>query len=192
VHVGANTGQEAQLYAENNLNVLWIEPIPHVYKELVQNIAVYPAQRAHNALVTDTSGIAFNLNIADNGGQSSSIFDLAEHKEIWPEVKYEGTINLTSETVDDILSELQFAADGLVMDVQGAELLVLKGCKDHIQQFKYIKAEASDFNSYDGGTTVDEIELYLKEYRFMLVRKDRFAEKPNKDGSYFDILFERK
>jgi hypothetical protein len=38
VHVGANIGQERQLYAAHKLNVLWIEPISEVFKRLESNI----------------------------------------------------------------------------------------------------------------------------------------------------------
>src|SRR5258708_4112392 len=84
VHVGANAGQEAPLYAARNLGVLWIEPIPSVFLELADNIKFYPKQTACQALVSDVNGKGVTLNIASNGGQSSSIFELAEHKDIWP------------------------------------------------------------------------------------------------------------
>jgi hypothetical protein len=45
VHVGANTGQEATTYASFDLEVLWIEPIPHVYEQLLANIRAFPKQR---------------------------------------------------------------------------------------------------------------------------------------------------
>ena len=34
IHVGANSGQERELYAQHGLNVVWIEPIPEVYTAL--------------------------------------------------------------------------------------------------------------------------------------------------------------
>ncbi len=46
IHVGANQGQERNLYAAYNLNVLWIEPIPEVFDQLTALIAPYAAQRA--------------------------------------------------------------------------------------------------------------------------------------------------
>ncbi|GMR17054.1 MAG: hypothetical protein BMS9Abin32_108 [Gammaproteobacteria bacterium] len=46
VHVGANSGQERDLYALFDLPVLWVEPIAEVFRELQANIAGYPQQRA--------------------------------------------------------------------------------------------------------------------------------------------------
>ena len=45
------------------------------------------------------------------------------------------------------------AWDALVMDTQEPELLILKGAEPMLSQFKYIKTEAADFESYVGGTT---------------------------------------
>lgn len=45
VHVGANTGQEADMYAARGLGVLWIEPIPSVFHALEDNIRLFPQQR---------------------------------------------------------------------------------------------------------------------------------------------------
>ena len=38
IHIGANSGQERKLYARHDLDVLWIEPNPKVFKELQKNI----------------------------------------------------------------------------------------------------------------------------------------------------------
>src|SRR5665213_2643311 len=53
IHVGANTGQERDLYQSHGVGVVWVEPIPNVFDQLVKNIAAYPAQRAFKALLTD-------------------------------------------------------------------------------------------------------------------------------------------
>ena len=35
VHVGANIGQERRLYHRHDLDVVWIEPNPHAFDELL-------------------------------------------------------------------------------------------------------------------------------------------------------------
>jgi hypothetical protein len=81
VHVGANSGQERNLYARLGLKVVWIEPITETYERLVCNIKSYSNQTAIRALLTDHAGDAVTLNISNNSGESSSIFDLALHKD---------------------------------------------------------------------------------------------------------------
>ena len=103
VHVGANSGQERHLYSRFGLTVVWIEPIPAIYEQLVYNIQSHPKQTAIRALLTDHAGDAVKLNISNNSGESSSIFDLAQHKDIWPEVDYVDQLQLESETLDGLV-----------------------------------------------------------------------------------------
>ena len=62
IHVGANTGQERELYASNGLPVLWVEPIPDVYEKLVSNLRNFPNQLAVQALLYDRDGVQLSLN----------------------------------------------------------------------------------------------------------------------------------
>jgi hypothetical protein len=49
IHVGANLGQERELYAKYKLKVLWIEPLPHFFEKLRENIREFPDQIAPTA-----------------------------------------------------------------------------------------------------------------------------------------------
>ena len=68
IHVGANEGQERELYARYNLNVLWFEPIPEVFQRLARNILPYPNQHAVQALLTDQDKKKYIFHIANNDG----------------------------------------------------------------------------------------------------------------------------
>src|SRR6266404_5674813 len=70
VHIGANLGQERDIYAAHNLNVLWIEPIPEIFARLVERIATMPKQRAICSLVTDVADREYPFHIASNEGES--------------------------------------------------------------------------------------------------------------------------
>ena len=192
VHVGANSGQERELYSHYDLEVIWIEPIPAVYEQLVSNIKPYPKQTAIQALLTDRAGETVKLNIANNSGESSSIFDLALHKDIWPEVDYVDHVQLQTETLDRLLEResVRRPVDAIILDTQGSELLVLMGAQALLRQTNYVKVEAADFESYRGGATVETIEEFLKGFSFQLVEKSRFAGHPS-GGGYFDLLFKR-
>lgn len=45
IHIGANSGQERDIYARQGLDVVWVEPIPEVFAELKQNITPLKRQR---------------------------------------------------------------------------------------------------------------------------------------------------
>jgi FkbM family methyltransferase len=98
IQVGANSG-ERELYAQHGLNVVWIEPIPEVYTALTDNIVGSPSQTAINALITDKDGEKYTLHVANNQGASSSILDLHDDRDIWPEVHYVRDIAVSSATL---------------------------------------------------------------------------------------------
>lgn len=191
IHVGANFGQERKLYAKRNLNVIWIEPIPSVFKKLESNIKDFPNQKALQALVTDQEGKEYEFNIANNSGASSSILKFKHHSDIWPAVKFDETIMLKSKTLSSIVADEKIdLADysSLVIDTQGAELLVLKGGKDLLKKFKYIQTEVADFEPYEGSCQLPELSDFLKKHGFHETSRKIFAER-NQGGTYYDVVF---
>ena len=169
IHVGANMGQERDIYAGYNVPVVWIEALPEAFEKLAANIAGYPNQRALRYLLTDKDDDVKTFHVANNDGQSSSLFEFGEHTWIWPEIEYTGSVELTSTTLKTALQRHAVDLsdyDTLIMDVQGAELLVLKGAGDLLDKFKYIRAEAADFELYKGACTLADLDEYLKPRGF--------------------------
>ncbi len=191
IHVGANLGQEKNIYQHYNLNVAWIEPIPEIFSQLKKNIADIDKQRAYQYLVTDIDHKEYQFNIANNFGASSSIFKFKQHKDIWPSVEFEKKINLTSVTLKTVIEKENIELstfDTLIMDTQGSELLVLKGAGDLLNNFQYIKTEAADFEAYENCCQLKDLDDYLATFQFEQIRKDKFAE--HKDGGkYYDIVY---
>jgi 2-O-methyltransferase len=193
VHVGANLGQERGLYAKYELKVLWIEPLPDVFGALCKNIAAFPEQKAVNHLITDKDDTEYLFHVASNGGASSSILELGEHSEIWPDVHYVSKLALRSITLDSLLEKIgndRFFYQALVIDTQGSELLVLKGAAKSLSQFRFIKTEAANFESYVHCARIDQLTEYLSKFGFELIRSDKFAES-GKGGQYFDLLYQK-
>jgi FkbM family methyltransferase len=190
VHVGANTGQEAGFYDWLGLEVLWIEPIPEAFAQLEKNIASFNKQRAVKALVTDVAGRQYPFNVTANDGQSSSMFELIGHKEIWPEIELERTIEVTSTTLDTLLPG-DHPFDGLVLDTQGSELLVLQGAERALPKFKFIRTEAANFELYKGAVLEDELTSYLQQRGFTLAHKLSWGFTHSKLGWCSDLIFRR-
>jgi FkbM family methyltransferase len=193
VHVGANTGQERDKYARHGLAVLWVEPIPDVYAQLTQNIRGYNRQQALQALITDVDDQPCVFHIANNQGESSSIFDLKEHKSVWPEVHYQSEITLQSITLTSLFAREQIDAgryQAWILDAQGAELLVLKGGLPLLKGVKYIKTEVADFDAYAGGCQLPEMLEFMAQQGFREHYRKKFAQ-GTQGGGYFDIVFKR-
>ena len=193
IHVGANIGQERDLYAKHNLHVVWIEPIPEVFNQLKSNLKSYYTQQAYQCLVTDKDGELCEFHISNNDGLSSSILDLYQHKDIWPEVHYQRNITLSSITLNSLVKKEKINIkkyDALILDTQGSELLVLKGAGDLLDNFKFVKVEVPDFESYKDCPQADDIDRFLRPYGFSEYSRNRFAVR-SKGGSYYDILYKK-
>ena len=79
---------------------------------------------------------------------------------------------------------------GLVLDTQGSELLILKGAEKILRSFSYIKVEAADFNAYEGCCQIDELIEYLQKFNFFEKKRSKFAEHPS-GSAYYDLIFYR-
>ena len=194
IHIGANEGQERDLYASLGLPVIWIEPLPDVFKALRTNISCYPNQRAFRYLITDENGKIYDFHVASNRGASSSIFDLARHVEIWPEVSYTQTLKLDSVTLPTFLKRENIEIDSynaLVLDTQGSELLILRSASSALRNFRYVKLEVPDFEAYKGCCTIHEVTQFMLNYGFLEKHRNRFAESPS-GGHYYDIVYRNK
>ena len=193
IHVGANTGQERDQYAKHGLRVIWIEPIPEVFATLKTNLTDFHQQRALQDRVSDQDDAEYTFHIANNGGASSSILDLKLHSDIWPNVIYEKSITLRSKTLASLLEKECISPgeyDALVMDTQGSELLVLKGAIPVLHNFKYIKTEVPDFESYAGCCQLTDIGSFMAQHGYREHSRRKFAERA-KGGSYYDVVYER-
>ena len=194
IHVGANTGQEIALYAHHGLSVVWIEPIPDVFKNLESNLSGVPDQIAIKGLATDLDGVEYPFHLANNNGASSSILDLNLHQDIWPDVTYEKTMTLTSKTLTTLLKEYYIDLhkyDMLVIDTQGSELLVLKGALPILSHFKYIQTEVPDFEAYKDCCQLKDLQSFLGLLGYREISRNQFATHPN-GGSYYDVVFKKK
>ncbi len=191
IHIGANAGQEAGLYARLGLNVIWIEPIPEVFERLKDNIDVYRKQLAYKLLVTETDGDTFAFHVANNGGESSSILDLGLHKDVWPDVDFVDTIELEGTSLARFVEANRIDLSkyqALILDTQGSELQVLRGAKETIRSFRYIQTEAADYEAYVGCCVVDDIVALLGEKGFAL--REKRPHKLAETGNYYELVFE--
>lgn len=181
VHVGASEGQEREVYKD--LDVLWVEPIPDVFERLKKNILPYPKQRAIQAVLAE-SRRRVSLGVSNNNGESSSIFPLKEHLNLHPKIHYDAYLEMKAETLDGILKEEVF--DALIMDVQGAELLVLKGGAESVPRFKFIKAEAWSVEAYRGCCLESDLINHLQGQGFELSFKQEYYK-----GKGCELLFRK-
>ena len=191
IHIGANEGQERDMYKKYSLSVVWVEPLPTIFEQLKKNIKNYPNQKAFRYLLTDQNNQKVELKIANNSGQSSSILDLGLHKYIWPKVTYIDSIKLKTLSLNTLIKKENLNIkkyQALVLDTQGSELLILKGSSQILTNMKYIKTEAADFEAYIGCCRIDDLSEFLKKYGFKEIFRKKFAHH-EKAGNYYDVIY---
>ena len=170
VDVGANRGQfsldvrralpEAQVVAFEPLT-----PEADIYSEI---FAATPTHVLHRFALGASSGSAsFHVSAARD---SSSLFPIGERQsEVFPGTQEVGIEVVEVRTLDDFAGELRSDGPSLLkVDVQGAELDVLRGAETTLGLFRWVYLEMSFVELYDGQPLADTIVDELRGRGFEL------------------------
>lgn len=174
--VGANNMGEIAYYVNKYQNGLFIEAIPNVFNQLENNLqsanTTYNTNyKAINCLVADEIDKEYVFHIFNNNGASSSIFEPNSSAWKWPSVKEVDVLTLRSTTIETVLKEHKWdnIKYDLVLDVQGAELVVLKGFgESNFKNIQHIKTEISTSPFYKGGVLFEELHSFITSHGFTL------------------------
>lgn len=171
IHTGAWSGEEFQTYLDCGIdNVVFIEAQEEPFNTLRDRVARYPNMKAIKACVSDKEGTT-DFYVASNS-QSSSMLEPKFHLSIHKEITFPEKITLQTDTLINIFAKegLSFSDfDFLNCDVQGAEMLVLKGMGDNIKHFVGLYLEANKIPVYSGCCLVTDLDNYLAGYNFKRV-----------------------
>jgi len=170
LHIGAHECEEIGFYNNigiSNNNIIWIEGNKTKVLEAQQrNIP-----NVYYGLITDTDDADISFNITNNG-QSSSVLEFGSHIHNHPEVCFIEKQSHKTVTIDTF-----FERNGLEtnlydfwnFDIQGAELMALKGASNSIQYAKAIYLEVNTEEVYKGNGLMNEIDDFLEKYNFKRV-----------------------
>lgn len=166
LHVGAHKCEEQNVYLKytSNKNIYWIEAIKFLVEE---NLLSNPDLNIINECIGDEDDKEVTFKISNNT-LSSSILELGEHKNLHPNVVVSDTIVTKTKTLKTIFSQnkLKDKFNMLVLDLQGAEMLALKGLKDIINEFDIIYTEVNEKEIYKECCILEDLDLYLQSYNF--------------------------
>ena len=175
-HFGAHRGSEAAVYDWFGKKVIWVEANPRIHFDLKINIKKYVNQRSYCHLITNEVGKEYEFNISNNDAASSSIFHFGElsvgKKNLWPQkkpLKFIDKIKLHSTTIDYLVNKNSVNIeeyDHWVVDLQGSELLALKGAHNSLKYCKSILIEVSDGEVYKKSPNYKDILKFLEIYDF--------------------------
>lgn len=165
LHVGANVGEEAPVYDEMGIkNVCWVEANPYICEKLTENVSKFGHKVFNFAAAEKDGGVI--LHESNNGSQSSSILELGTHKIAHPEVHYVRDISVQMCRIDTAFGCGTETFDFLNMDIQGAELMALRGMGNMLKQFKWAYLEVNKEYLYEGCPLVGDLDLYLLGFGF--------------------------
>lgn len=165
VHVGAHWGQELADYHSNGIyDIVFIEPGVAAFNTL--NSRIGPDDKRivmFNCACGEAEGYA-DLHVEQqNQGQSSSLLIPKKHLEYYPHIQFVATERVPVRTLDSLpFSRGKYNL--LMMDTQGAELLVLKGATETLKDINYIYTEVNDQELYEGNAMVGELDAYLVDF----------------------------
>jgi FkbM family methyltransferase len=167
LQIGANRGQEAAAYWEAGVRRgTFIEAHPQTFERLQKTVSDYPGFRAVNALLSDVSGQQTRFYVASNGAQSSSMLKPSRHVNEHPNVTFTDAIMLATTRLDELkLGEFDLVA----IDVQGAEMQVIRGGLATIARSAALWIEVSQGGLYTGDSKVEEVVSMLGLLNFGLV-----------------------
>ena len=192
VHLGAHRGLEAEVYNWFGKNVIWVEAIPKIYKQLSENLYFYKNQLAFQALLTDEDDKNTNFYISNYDSACSSIYKFTENiksSKIWSDRNHQmiDTLNLKSKKLDTLFTKEKINPkqyNHWILDLQGAELLALKGAEKSLESCKSIYIEVSKEKFYTDGVLWGELKEWLISKNFYPTRNPVDDEE--------DILFIKK
>lgn len=187
--IGGCEGEDSIRYSKlfPNASIYVFEPLPSNQKLIEENISMYKVENVKliRQALSDTislekfyvsSGrpkdIDENVNW-DFGNKSSSLLPPDKLEELIPWLKFQDTIEVSTNTIANLAEEYSInTIDFIHMDVQGAEMKVLKGAKDRIADIKAVWLEVSDSDLYKGQPKKRDVEVYMKENKFDLVKSE--------------------
>ena len=169
-HVGAHECEELSFYNQLNVkneDVVWIDAIPSKVIE-AQNRGI---PNVYNAVITDKDDEDIIFNISNNV-QSSSVLEFGTHSQEHPQVVYVDKIHQKSITIDTFFERNNIDASKCNFwnfDIQGAELMALKGAIQSIKYAKAIYLEVNEKELYKNCGLITEIDTFLLQYNFKRV-----------------------
>ena len=169
-HIGAHDCEEMNFYNRLGItkeNVIWVEAIP----EKVDQVIKRGIPNVYNNVITDNDDKEILFNISNNV-QSSSVLEFGTHAQAHPDVVYVDKIKLKTITIDTFFSRNNIDKSKYNFwnfDIQGAELMALKGSIQSIQHAKAIYLEVNEKELYKNCGLITDIDLFLSSYNFKRV-----------------------
>lgn len=165
LHVGANMGQEAEVYQRLGAHrVIWVEGFEDYFRKLESHLSAFPGQEAHCVLVSDRDGEELQFRIASNTGSSTAMAPGADFARNFDGIVFDKVMTLRARRLDAYFHERNTPFDDinvLVLDVEGSELKVLRSIGGLMRHFDWAVCEVSLTPNFEGGPLLKDIDDFF-------------------------------
>lgn len=162
LHVGAHECEELDTYQKlfgiPPRHMVWIDAL----QDKVELARARGIPNVYYAVVSDKDGDTVSFKRTNND-QSSSILDFGTHSHNHPSVVVTGVTQHTTTTIDTFMKQFPDSKlyDFWNFDIQGAELLAIKGAEESIKHVKAMYLEVNIEEVYKGCALLGELDTYL-------------------------------
>ena len=169
-HIGAHDCEELDFYNYLGLqanDVIWIDAI----EAKVNQAKARGIPNVYTAVITDKDDETVTFNVSNNI-QSSSVLKFKTHAEMYPGVVFIGTFESKTTTIDAFFEKNHLDPEKYNFwnfDIQGAELLALKGATKGLSAAKVLYLEVNEKELYEGCGLIGEIDSFVATYGFRRV-----------------------
>jgi FkbM family methyltransferase len=186
LHCGAHEAEELEIYERTNFSpkgVVWVEANPKLVDKLRTKFD-NSSHKVINAALWSESNAELQFHLTSNS-QSSSLLELGNHIDHFPDIIEVGTFTVLTKRIDSFRDDLA-GVDFINLDIQGAELEALKGAGKILEQIKWVYTEVNKSEVYKGCAKVWELDAFLSEKGFK-----RIATRWSHGEDWGDALYAR-
>ena len=168
LHIGAHGCEELDCY--NNYfgikseNIVWIEAMP----DKVSQASNRGIPNVYCAIISDKDDEDVTFNVANNGA-SSSMLEFKTHSHEHPEVVFIDKFTSKTTRLDTFFKQHNLEGSKYNfwnIDIQGAELLALKGSVENLKYVNVICVEVNINELYENCALIGELDTFLSTFGF--------------------------
>jgi FkbM family methyltransferase len=171
IDVGANIGLYSILFSKlifKDHRVLCIEPSPAAIKYLRKNIERNNSVNTiiYEGIATKTKGY-YKFNIIPGMEEYSSLGPITHR---WTDGKKYESIDVSGDTIDNLVINYNLNPGFIKVDVEGAEYLVFSGARETIKKYRpIILSELSDNMMTNLGNSSEDVIQMLRECNYEII-----------------------
>ena len=187
IHAGASLCQERDDYHKSGFSpIIWLEALSNITEQSRILLEEYPGQEIHNVTLWSKGGVLKSLIVASNEGQSSSLYRMKLHKFVHSTVVEAGVEKHLTSTLDGFRHQQGMSGliSLLVLDLQGAELEVLRGSTQVLKNTIAVYTEVALVEMYAGQPLFSDVHSFMQLNDFVLVDHDLVPESMMGDALY--------